>query len=99
MAPSLLGLNSCVMVQSKDAKEVKDKVNQACLIAARSSAELGKLHASQGQPCFGQGAPVLTLRYLLDTRLALSVCHAWNMCLTMNVFLPPGNPSTGLSVT
>lgn len=50
------GFNSYVMVQSKEAKVVKDKANQACLIAARSSAELGKLHASQGQPCFAQEA-------------------------------------------
>ncbi|KAL0041673.1 hypothetical protein WJX79_000444 [Trebouxia sp. C0005] len=35
--------------ESEDAKQLKAEANQACLIAARSSADLGKLHASQGK--------------------------------------------------
>ena len=37
-----------VVLQSEAAKQLKAEANQACLIAARSSADLGKLHAGQG---------------------------------------------------
>ncbi len=38
-----------MVLQSEEAKQLKAEANQACLIAARSSADLGKLHAGQGE--------------------------------------------------
>ncbi|DBA83627.1 hypothetical protein WJX77_005721 [Trebouxia sp. C0004] len=40
---------SSVDEESEEAKQLKAEANQACLIAARSSADLGKLHAGQGK--------------------------------------------------
>lgn len=81
-----------MVLQSEDAKQLKAEANQACLIAARSSADLGKLHASQGQCCMPnnlfQRASVSDLYHLwIHTPTCACLSASPCICLLARPFL------------